>query len=117
MITFNTEIVTRLSSGSIKNVYFFGDGFDRPAPPYVVVKPMAGGDRKLLQIFVHAALGMQDSLEAYILRELGDLFKEPLESDGKQISVMSTGTWYGPYVDESDNTLAMSRDFYVPVIL
>jgi len=116
-ITFNTEIINRVKQGSIKTVMLFGDSMDHPAAPYVVVKPIAGGDRKLLQIFVHAGLGMQDILEAYVFRELPNLLREPLEVDGKRITVYSTGAWLGPYVDEGDNTLAMSRDFYVPVIL
>ena len=117
MITWNTEIVNRLKTGSIKNVLFFGDGFDRKEAPYVVVKPLAGGDRKLLQIIVHVELGKQDILEEYILRELTEIFREPLKIEGKVVTVKDTGSWLGPYVDEGDNTLAMSRDFYVPVIL
>jgi hypothetical protein len=117
MITWNTEIINRLKQGSIKTVILFGDGMDRVAAPYVVVKPIAGGDRKLLQIFVHGGIGTQDILEAYIFRELPALLKEPLEADGKQITARSTGAWTGPYVDEGDNTLAMSRDFFIPVIL
>ena len=113
---FNTEIVNRLKTGSVKNVLLFGDGIDRPKEPYVVVKPVAGGDRKLYQIIVHMALGMQDALEAYILRELPALLKEPLEAGGKKITARNTGVWLGPYVDEGDNTLAMSRDFYIPII-
>ena len=115
--TFNTELINRIASGSIKKVFLYGDSFDRPAPPYVVVKPIAGGDRKLYQIIVHAALGMQDFLEEYILRKLPALLKEPLREGEKVITVRSTGAWLGPYVDEGDNTLAMSRDFYRPVIL
>lgn len=116
-ITFNTELINRLKTGSIKTVRMFGDSVDQQKPPYVVVKPIAGGDRKLLQIIVHAGLGMQDILEAYIFHELPALLKEPLEADGKRITVYGTSAWIGPYVDEGDNTLAMSRDFFVPVII
>ena len=116
-ITWNTEIINRLKTGSIKNVLLFGDSMNRPAPPYVVVKPIAGGDRKLLQIIVHGALGTQDTLEAYILRELPALLQEPLKTAGKVIHLRNTGAWLGPYTDEGDNTLAMSRDFYLPVVL
>jgi hypothetical protein len=117
MITWNTEIINRIKQGSIKTVILFGDSMDRVAAPYVVVKTIAGGDRKLLQIFVHGDIGTQDILEGYVLRELPALLKAPLEADGKRITVHSTGAWLGPYVDEGDNTLAMSRDFYIPVIL
>ena len=116
-ITFNTEIINRLKTGSIKNVLLFGDSLDRPKPPYVVVKSIAGGDRKLLQLFVHCAIGLQDIIEAYIFQELPALFREPLGAAGKQITVRSTGACLGPYIDEGDNTLAMSRDFYLPIIL
>jgi hypothetical protein len=117
MITWNTEIINRLKQGSIKTVILFGDSMGRDAAPYVVVKPIAGGDRKLLQIFVHGAIGTQDILEAYVFRELPALLKEPLEAGGKKTTVYSTGAWLGPRVDEGDNTLAMSRDFFIPVIL
>jgi hypothetical protein len=115
--TFNTEMINRLQTGGIKNVFLFGDSFDRKAPPYVTVKPIAGGDRKLFQIIAHAAPGMQDVLEEYIFRTLPALLKEPLKAEGKKVTVISTGAWLGPYVDEGDNTLAMSRDFYMPIIL
>ena len=114
---FYTEMVNRLKTGSVKNVLLFGDSFKRPPPPYVVIKPMASGDRKLLQIIVHTVLGAHETLEKYVLRELPELLKEPLKSGGKTITASSTGGWYGPYVDEGDNTLAMSRDFSVPVLI
>jgi len=116
-MTYNTAIINRIASGSIKKVFLFGDSFDRPKASYVVVKPIAGGDRKLYQIIVHVVIGMQDVLEKYILQELSELLKEPLEADGKMITVRSTGSWTGPYVDEGDNSLAMTRDFYIPIIL
>jgi hypothetical protein len=115
--TLYSEIVKRLESGSIKNVMVFGDSFDRPAPPYVVVKSVPGVGRKLLQIIIHTGPGMQDVLEEYIFRELPTLLKAPLEKDGKRVTVYSTSTWLGPFVDEGDNTLAMSRDFFIPVII
>ena len=115
-ITFNTEIINRLKTGSVKNVLLFGDSMNRNAAPYVVVKPIAGGGRKLLQIIAHMAVGMQDCLEAYIFRELPALLKEPLEAEGKRMTARNTGAWLGPYNDEGDNTLAMSRDFYIPII-
>ena len=116
-MTYNTAIIKRIESGSIKKVFLFGDSFDRPKTSYVVVKPIAGGDRKLYQIIAHVVIGMQDVLEKYILQELSGLLKEPLEADGNMITVRSTGAWTGPYVDEGDNSLAMTRDFYIPIIL
>jgi len=116
-MTYNTAIINRIKSGSIKKVFMFGDSLDRPAAPCVVVKPIAGGDRKLYQIIVHSAIGTQDILEKYILQELPELLKEPLEAGGERVTARSTGAWTGPYVDEGDNTLAMTRDFYIPIIL
>jgi len=117
MIAWNTEVIKRLKTGSIKSVVLFGDGLERKEKSYIVVKPIAGGDRKLLQIFVHNSMGKQDALEAYIFRELPDLLKEPLKAGGETVTVRSTGAWMGPYIDEGDNTLAMSRDFYIPITL
>ena len=116
-MTFNTAIIQRLKTGSIKNVLLFGDSMNKLSAPYVVIKPIAGGDRKLYQIIVHILFGMQDILENYVLRELEQLLKEPLEADGKYTTCRSTGTWFGPYIDEGDNNLAMSRDFYIPIVL
>ena len=116
-MSFNSALFERLKTGSIKNVLLFGDGMGRYKKPYAVVRPMAGGDRKLYQIIAHMDLGMQDSLEAYMLCELPELLKAPLESGGKQTTARSTGAWAGPYADESDNSIWMSRDFYIPVIL
>ena len=117
MIAWNTEVIARHKTGSVARVMLFGDGVDRAQKPYVVVKPIAGGDRKLLQIIVHGALGTADMLEAYVFRELPALLKEPLVAGGKTVHVLSTGGWLGHYTDGEDNTLAMSRDFYLPVIL
>ena len=115
--TFYPEIMNRLKEGSIKNVGLYGENLDRSLRPYVTVKPIAGGDRKLLQMIVHCELGMHEKLEEYVLRELPRLLEEPLKANGKKTTARSTGVWYGPYVDEGDNTLAMSRDFYIPIIL
>lgn len=117
MIAWNTEIVTRLKTGSIPRVMLFGDGVDRSVTPYVVVKPLSGGDRKLYQIIVHGALGTMDTLEEYLFRELPSLLKAPLQSAGKVTTVMDTGNWVGPYTDQFDNTLAMSRDFYIMLVI
>jgi hypothetical protein len=117
-VTFYTELIKRLKNGSIKNVLLFGDGMENVAVPYVVVKPIAGGDRELLQIFTHVNIGMMDIVKSYVLKELTELLKKPIEYDsGKSVTARSTGAWMGPYVDEGDNTLAMSRDFYIPLII
>jgi len=113
----NVELIKRVKTGSIKNVLLFGDSFDRQNPPYIVVKPIAGGDRKLFQIIVHVVIGKQEVLENYVLGELPELLKKPLTDGENKISIRSTGGWLGPYVDEGDNTLAMSRDYFVPIIL
>ena len=117
MITFYKELLERLKTGSIKNVLLFGNSTGKLPQPYAVVKPIASGDQKVLQVIAHTALGMHQFLEAYIFRELPELLKKPLESGGKYLRVMDRRSWYGPYVDEGDDTLAMSRDFYVPVVL
>lgn len=116
-MTVNTALIQRLKTGSIKNVLLFGDSFEKQTAPYVIVKPIAGGDRKLYQIIVHVKLGLHDNLEKYILQELTDLFSKPLSVEESTITVRSTGAWFGPYVDQGDNTLAMCRDFFVPIII
>jgi hypothetical protein len=116
MTTFYPEITARLKQGSIKNVYMFGDSLDRYEPPYVVVKPLLGGDRKVLQFFARTRLGEHEKLEAYSMRELPRLLKESIISGTYRITLYDTKNCSGLYVDSADNTLGMSRDFYVPVI-
>ena len=116
-MSFNTELVKRLKQGSVKNVKLFGDSMGQSKIPYLTIKPIAGGDRELLQIIVHMDLGTQDLLKKYLLMELTALLKRPIEYDGNSVTVRSTGAWLGPYADEGDNSLAMSRDFYIPVII
>jgi len=116
-VSFEVALINRLKTGSIKNVYFFGDDFGKLHAPYIVIKPISGGDRILYQIFVHMALGSQVLLKNYVLIELTELFKEPVIFEKNTITVRSTGQWFGWYVDEGDNTLAMSRDFFVPIII
>jgi len=116
-VSFYTELLNRLKQGSIKNVKFFGDDMTKKPTPYLTIKPYAGGDRELLQFIAHMGLGTHELLKNYLLVELSFLLREPIEYDGKSITVRSTGGWSSFYVDEGDNTLAMSRDFYIPIIL
>jgi len=95
----------------------FGDSMEKVKTPYVVIKTIAGGDRIVLQIFVHMTSGTHDLISNYTLNELSTLLKQPIDYDGKSVTARSTGAWREPYVDEGDNTFAMSRDFFVPVII
>jgi hypothetical protein len=116
-VSFYNQLIDRLKKGSIKNIKLFGNDMGNKPTPYLTIKPIAGGDRELLQFIVHMGLGTHELLKNYLLMELATLLKEPIEYDGKSITVRSTGVWTGPYVDEGDNSLAMSRDFYIPIII
>ena len=115
MITWNTEMINRLKTGSIKNVLLFGDSMKQLNIPYVVVKPIFSSDRKLWQVFAHYSIGNEDKLEEYVLYELDRLLDDPLAIDGQMVYVKAAGTLSGPYVDEGNNTLAMSRDYFIPL--
>lgn len=115
-ITFYKEIVDRLKTGSISNIVMFGNHLSKLAVPYLVIKPLFSIDRELFTFYVHVFLGEHEKLSEYILKELPELLKEPLERTGEQISIFDTRNLFGFYVDEADNTLAMTRDFYIPII-
>lgn len=117
MITWNNEVVARLSSGSIPRVIFYGDSVERPEPPFVMVKTVPSDGRKILQIYVYDIMGRQDAMEAYLFRELPALLKEPfVSSTGETIRVKATDSWSGPH-SIADNAASMSRDFWIPLVL
>jgi hypothetical protein len=118
MVTWNSEVIERIKTGSVTRASLFGDGIDRSVAPYVTVKPIAGGDRKVFQFLVHFPLGNMDKLEAYLLRELPELFASPLIApDGTRVHLRDASLWGGPYTDGADNTIVMTRDFWLPVVL
>jgi hypothetical protein len=94
MITWNTEIVSRLKAGSIGAVLLYGDtDAPPPPPPYVVVKPLPRDGSKLYTIYVHFQMGRQDELEAYVIKELPALLKAQLVSGGERTDVIDTRSY------------------------
>jgi hypothetical protein len=117
LITWNNEIIARLAAGSIPRVIFSGDTVDRPEPPFVLVKPVLSAGRKIIQIYVYGIMGTQDMIEAYLLRELPELLKEPLIApSGERIRVKASDSLSGPHAI-ADNAISMSRDFWIPLVL
>jgi hypothetical protein len=117
LITWNNEIIARLSAGSIPRVIFSGDTIDRPEPPFVLVKPVLSAGRKIIQIYVYGIMGTQDMIEAYLLRELPELLKEPLVAPtGERTRIKTTDSLSGPHTI-ADNVISMSRDFWIPLVL
>jgi hypothetical protein len=117
MTAWNSEIAARLSTGSIPRVVLYGDSADRPETPFVMVKPVLSAGRKIIQVYVYDIMGKQDSLEAYLLRELPGLLREPLVSpSGERITVMATDNLSGPH-PIADSAVSMSRNFWIPLVL
>jgi hypothetical protein len=118
MITWNSEIVNRLKTGSVKSVVFYNDSPDpRPAPPYAVVKPLAMEGAKLFTVYAHFLMGQQDELEAYIIRELPSLLRAQLASGECRTDVIDTRNYALGLAISDDGTISGSRDFYIPIIL
>jgi hypothetical protein len=118
MITWNTEMIERLKAGGIGAVLLYGDSdAPRPTPPYVVVKPLPRDSAKLYTVYVHFGMGRQDDLEAYILKELPALLKEPLISGEERTVVIDTRSYNLSLAISDDHTISGSRDFYIPMIL
>ena len=118
MITWNTEMVARLKTGSIGAVLLYGDtDAPPPAPPYTVVKPLSKENAKLYTIYAHFQMGRQDDLEAYIIKELPALLKEPLDSGDERTYVIDTRSYNLGLAISDDGTISGSRDFYIPMIL
>jgi hypothetical protein len=117
MVAWNNEIAARLASGSIPRVVLYGDSTERPEPPFVMVKTVPAGGRKIVQVYVYDIMGRQDAMEAYLFRELPALLREPLVSpSGETTRVRATDSWSGPH-PIADNAASMSRDFWIPLVL
>jgi hypothetical protein len=117
LTAWNNEITARIAGGSIPRVIFSGDTVERPEPPFVLVKPFFSVGRKIIQIYVYGIMGTQDMIEAYLLRELPKLLKEPLFAPtGERTSIKATDTLSGPH-PIADNVISMSRDFWIPLVL
>jgi hypothetical protein len=118
MITWNSEIVNRLKTGSVKNVVFYNDSSaPPPRPPYAVVKPLAREGSKLFTVYAHFLMGQQDELEAYVIRELPALLRAQLVSGEHRTDVIDTRSYTLGLAISDDGTISGSRDFYIPIIL
>jgi hypothetical protein len=116
MTSWNEELYARLITGSVPRVIFSGGGIERPELPFVMVKTLFSADRKIFQIYVYNIMGTQSMMEAYLLRELPGLFKEPLVSPaGGRTTVRETAGIGGPN-PIADAALSMSRDFWIPLV-
>jgi hypothetical protein len=118
VITWNTEIVERLKTGSIGAVVLYNDSAKpRPEPPYAVVKPLPKEGAKLYRIYAHFLMGQQDELEAYIIKELPALLRAQLLCGDYRTDVIDTKTYNIGLAISDDGTISGSRDFYIPIIL
>jgi len=115
MISWNTALTERIKSGTIANVMFFGDD-KRPAPPCVVIKPIGGTDRTVIQFYIHGEMGSQDDLEAYALKELPELLRAPLEVEDKATKLFDTKQYIAGIANSDDGTISVRRDFYIPLL-
>jgi hypothetical protein len=111
-----TSIVTRLKTGTIKNVIPFGSA--RPKPPYVVVNPQPDPlDRGWrIQISAHYLPSQQFYLWDYVTDELISLLDEYRTVDyySNDNRVLTEQERSGIIADNDDGTISMSRTFLYP---
>lgn len=117
-----SEIITKLKTGSIKNVVKFG----RPLPsaPYVVVREDPGINPQEIEytIITHMKPGQEYYLKEYIMNELSTLLNgfTATDEDGNfncLRSELTGGNWGGIITNNDDGTISMERRFHMPFIL
>lgn len=111
-----TKIVEQLKTGSIKNVYAFGQITTTPEAPYIIVKPEAVQDLRNFRIFVHYPPAYNLDIEDYVFNELSDLLKNFQATDryGNTVTVKDNESYTDLVTDNDDKTISMERTFYVP---
>lgn len=107
-------IITQLKTGSISNVIIYGS--ERPAPPYVVVRPEANERGRLFRIFVHYSPGGQAWLEDYCFNEVVILLDNftAVTRHGNDNQLLIQQDYQDIIVNNDDGTISMERRFLMP---
>jgi hypothetical protein len=103
-------IVKRLKTGSIPNVFRYGDTEKMPPPPYVCVRPENDNGVRRVTMYAHRKPGEGDLIEAYTLHELTELMKS---TDFDNRPAYGGNEWTD-IIGNDDGTISMSRTFVFP---
>jgi len=109
-------VISRLKSGSIRNIIAFSD-YDEPPPvPYVVVKSESGivENTQQVRIMVHNSKGRMDEIRHYTIIELEQLLGDYVYDDeGNRYKLTKSGfTDITP--ERDDQTYFMERIYLSP---
>jgi hypothetical protein len=112
------EVVTKLKTGSIKNVVVFGSSVPSSVP-YVVVKPESLPQGRGVRIIVHMTMNYQIDLEEYVFNEVSLLLKnlKCVDSYGNVNYIRDVEEYTDIVVSNDDNTISMDRLFVAPSLL
>ena len=107
-------IVTRLKTGTIKNVVPFGS--KPPAPPYIVVKCERVEGIRNVRVWVHHNQGYQKDIEKYVFNTLSVLLRNwtGTDSSGNTFRLKDADEYNEIVAVNDDSTLSMERVFYAP---
>lgn len=108
------ELKELVKTGSVQFVSEFGDSAIGRPKPYAVIKPskLADGKRSY-RITAHFAIGENKKIEEYVNCELPELIFASRNIIG-QSKYKIIPNFEGVIVDPGDNTLSMSREFFIP---
>ena len=113
------KIIERLQTGSIPNVFKFGDASNGGGGQYVCVKSEVNPIGRGIRVIVHGNIGDSSILELYIFNELPDLLSNWSYTDeyGNYVTVKDAKEYTDIITENDDSTIAMERLFYIPLIL
>ena len=117
-----SQIITRLKTGTIKNVVKFGRSL--PAAPYIVVREDVGINPQEIEysVIVHMQPNQEYYLKEYVMKDLSELLEgfSAYDEDGNfnvLRSELTGGNWSGIIGNNDDGTISMERRFHMPFIL
>lgn len=112
------DVVKRLKTGSIKNVFRYGGYSKLPEPPYVIVRfeedPVGRG--KLIRIIGHMLPGQDLFLEDYMTNEVSNLLDDywGTSRHGNTNMLLNENEYTDTIPLSDDGTISMERVFLMP---
>ena len=113
-----TDIVKRLKTGSIKNVFRLGQTKKMPEPPYVIVKmevdPIGRG--RACRVIGHMLPGQDLFLEDYMRNEVSILLDDywGTSRHSNRNMLLNENDMSGIIPESDDGTISMERVFLMP---
>ena len=107
-------IKTRIETGVVKNVLWYGRENNHPATPYVVLRWEP--ETNTLRVFGHFLPGQQVFLHQYMKNDISILLDNYLYTDsyGNRNKILPTEEGSGILPTSDDGTISMERRFRIP---